>query len=106
MFSALPNLQFSLSAVVVGTVLALIGYLLGNFWDAVVFDPLYGPNGRWVGRSARPLGVFPLVTICSALAVRPLRSLFPMNLKAKASTAPLPNWRARARPNGSTLNNC
>ena len=58
-FSALPNLQFSLSAVVVGTVLALIGYFLGNFWDAVVFDPLYGPNGRWVGRSTRPLGVFP-----------------------------------------------
>lgn len=58
-FSTLPNPQFGLSAVGVGTVLALIGYFLGNFWDALVFDPLYGPNGRWVGRSTRPLGVFP-----------------------------------------------
>ena len=58
-FSALPLLQFSLSAVAVGTVLALIGYFLGNFWDAVVFDPLYGPSGRWIARSTRPLGVFP-----------------------------------------------
>jgi len=58
-FSALPLPQFTLSAVAIGTVLALIGYFLGNFWDAVVFDPLYGPSGRWVGRSTRPLGLFP-----------------------------------------------
>lgn len=58
-FSALSLTQFNLSAVAIGTVLALIGYFLGNFWDAVVFDPLYGPSGRWVGRSTRPLGLFP-----------------------------------------------
>jgi len=58
-FPAIPLLQFTLIAVVVGTVLALIGYYLGNFWDAKVFDPLYGPSGRWIGRTTRPLGLFP-----------------------------------------------
>ena len=58
-FSRLSIPQFSLSAVGIGTVLALIGYFLGNFWDAKVFDPLYGPSGRWIGRSTRPLGLFP-----------------------------------------------
>lgn len=58
-FSHFSSLQFNLSAVVVGTVLAFIGYFLGNFWDAKVFDPLYGPTGRWVGRSERPFGLFP-----------------------------------------------
>lgn len=59
LFSDLPSPQFNLSAVVVGIVLALIGYFLGNFWDAKVFDPLYGPTGRWVGRSTRPFGLLP-----------------------------------------------
>ena len=59
MFSDLPSLQFNLSAVVAGAILALIGYFLGNFWDAKVFDPLYGLRGRWVSRSTRPFGLFP-----------------------------------------------
>ena len=58
-FSRLPSPQFNLSAVVIGTVLAIIGYFLGNFWDAKVFDPLYGLTGRWIGRSTRPFGLFP-----------------------------------------------
>jgi hypothetical protein len=53
----IPYLVFA--AVVVGTVLAPIGYFLGNFWDAIVFDPLYGPSGHWADRNARPLGIFP-----------------------------------------------
>ena len=58
-FSDLPSQQFYLGVVVAGTVLALIGYFLGDFWDATVFDPLYGLNGRWVNRSTRPFGLFP-----------------------------------------------
>lgn len=59
LFSTLPVVQFHLFAVVVGTVTALIGYYLGNFWDDKVFDPLYGLTGRWVERSTRPFGLFP-----------------------------------------------
>lgn len=57
--TGLPTSVSLLMAVTVGTVLALVGYFLGNFWDDKVFDPLYKPGGRWVGRSRRPLGVFP-----------------------------------------------
>ncbi len=55
----LPKPQFYLMTVIAGTVLALIGYFLGNFWDAKVFDPLYGLSGRWLKRDTRPLFVFP-----------------------------------------------
>jgi hypothetical protein len=57
--SGLDRPEFYLMTVVVGTVLALIGYFLGNFWDDKVFDPLYGLAGRWVNRETRPLSVFP-----------------------------------------------
>jgi hypothetical protein len=51
--------ELYLMTVVIGTVLALIGYFLGNFWDDKVFDPLYGLAGRWLNRETRPLSVFP-----------------------------------------------
>jgi hypothetical protein len=58
-FSGLDRPEFYLMTVVIGTVFALIGYFLGNFWDANVFDPLYGLTGRWLNRETRPLSVFP-----------------------------------------------
>jgi hypothetical protein len=58
-FSGLQKPVLYLLIVVVGTVMALIGYFLGNFWDDRVFDPLYGLSGRWVDRETRPLSVFP-----------------------------------------------
>jgi hypothetical protein len=57
--SGLSRPEFYLMTVVVGTIVALIGYFSGNFWDAKVFDPLYGLSGRWVNRETRPLSVFP-----------------------------------------------
>ncbi len=41
-----------------GAVLGLFGYLAGQVWDSVIFDPLYSLSGRWlIGR--RPLLIFP-----------------------------------------------
>jgi hypothetical protein len=57
--SGLQKPLFYLMTVVVGTVVALVGYFLGNFWDDRVFDPLYGLSGRWVNRETRPFSVFP-----------------------------------------------
>lgn len=45
---------FYLMTVVVGTVVAIIGSFLGNFWDDKVFDPLYGLSGRWVNPRNSP----------------------------------------------------
>jgi hypothetical protein len=45
----------------------MVSYFTGNFWDSVVFDPLYGrrvedgtvSTGRWAATSTRPLHLFP-----------------------------------------------
>jgi hypothetical protein len=57
--SGLQKPLFYLVTVVVGTVVALIGYFSGNFWDDRIFDPRYGLSGRWLNRETRPLSVFP-----------------------------------------------
>lgn len=51
--------ELYLITVVAGTVLAMIGYYAGDFWDGMVFDRLYSPSGRWINRDTRPFHVFP-----------------------------------------------
>jgi hypothetical protein len=54
----LPEASLNVLLVVLALLLGLTGYYAGNFWDDRVFDPLYGPGGRWIYRTRRPLGVF------------------------------------------------
>lgn len=53
----LPEASLDVLIVVLALLLGLAGYYAGNFWDDVVFDPLYGSGGKWIGRKRRPLGV-------------------------------------------------
>lgn len=48
-----------LSIVLVATLIGLIGYFGGNFWDSIFFDPRYGPGGKWIGTTRRPYHLFP-----------------------------------------------
>jgi len=66
-----------LATVIGGTILALIGYYLGDFWDHQVFDPLYGRDGHWIGREKRPLGLFPAGADLRRYRSRAIDSVFP-----------------------------
>lgn len=46
-------------AVGIGLLLGLLGYLVADFWDRVVFDAWYGPHGRWLPMARQPLLVLP-----------------------------------------------
>ena len=46
-------------AVGLGLLLGLIGHFAGDFWDHVVFEACYGPQGWWRDSVQRPLLVFP-----------------------------------------------
>lgn len=81
--SALRKPVFYLMIVVVGTVVALIGYFLGNFWDDKVFDRLYGLSGRWVNRETRPLSVFPAGDDLRRARANAIGKLLPNELHGK-----------------------
>lgn len=58
----LPSLSAStlhLLVVIIGTLLGLIGYFAGDFWDSRFFDPRYGIRGKWLRSHTRPFDVFP-----------------------------------------------
>ena len=60
--SLLPGLSgitLHLFIVVVATLLGLIGYFVGDFWDSRFFDPRYGLDGMWLNSHTRPFHVFP-----------------------------------------------
>src|SRR5574341_1241150 len=46
-------------AVGIGLLLGLIGHFAGDFWDRVIFEACYGPQGMWLDLTRRPLLVFP-----------------------------------------------
>jgi hypothetical protein len=56
---AVPPLFIPLAAGIVGTLLSLIGYYAGDFWDSLIFDPRYGVNGSWIERDNRPYHLLP-----------------------------------------------
>ncbi len=53
---ALPCLLAGL----IGFLLGLVGYFSGNFWDSLVFDRLYGINGKWLNTTKNPFYIFPV----------------------------------------------
>ncbi len=58
----LPNLPayvFHLFVVVFGSLLGLIGYFAGDFWDSRFFGPRYGLRGKWLRSHSRPFNIFP-----------------------------------------------
>jgi len=59
LLSAVPVNVIHVFAVGIGLLLGLIGYFAGEFWDRVVFEACYGPQGRWLDSARRPLLVFP-----------------------------------------------
>jgi hypothetical protein len=56
-FSAVPVNLIHVFAVGIGLLLGLIGYFAGDSWD-LLFEMLYGPKGRWLEASHKPLLVF------------------------------------------------
>jgi hypothetical protein len=66
-----------LSGVVLGVLFAVVGYYLGNFWDSVVFDPLYGRDGRWIARETRPLHLCPAGADLRRYRQSAMTALFP-----------------------------
>jgi len=52
-------LAVHLSIVLVATLVGLIGYFGGNFWDSIFFGPRYGLEGKWIHTSRRPYHLFP-----------------------------------------------
>jgi hypothetical protein len=55
---AVPLNLIHLFAVGIGLLLGLIGYFAGDFWDRVVFEAFYGPQGEFLAAARRPL-LFP-----------------------------------------------
>jgi hypothetical protein len=64
-------------AVIFGTLLALIGYYAGNFWDSLLFDPRYGARGLWIDRQTRPYHLFPAGADLSRCRQQAVKALFP-----------------------------
>lgn len=56
-FAAVPVNLIHVFAVGIGLLLGLVGYFAGDAWD-LLFETLYGPKGKWVRTTDRPLLVF------------------------------------------------
>lgn len=60
LLSAVPVSVIHVFAVGIGLLLGLLGYFAGEFWDRVVFEACYGPQGWWLDSAQRPLLIFPV----------------------------------------------
>jgi hypothetical protein len=58
LFPSVPGNLIHVFAVGTGILLGLIGYFAGDSWD-LLFETLYGPNGKWRETEHRPLLVLP-----------------------------------------------
>lgn len=56
-FPAVPANLVHVFAVGLGVLLGLVGYFAGDSWD-LLFEVFYGPKGRWIDASSRPLLAF------------------------------------------------
>lgn len=56
-FPAVPVNLIHVFAVGIGVLLGLVGYFAGDSWD-LLFETLYGPKGKWVGRTDRSFLMF------------------------------------------------
>jgi hypothetical protein len=57
-FAAVPVNLIHVFAVGIGLLLGLVGYFAGDSWD-LLFEMFYGPRGKWVDTTSRPLVAFP-----------------------------------------------
>lgn len=80
---AVPALIRSLLSAILGVPLSLIGYYAGNFWDSSMFDPRYGPSGRWIGRENRPYHLFPAGAGLQRCRQQAAEALFPLDHSSK-----------------------
>ncbi len=74
-----PLLQTGL--IVVSALLALVAYTTGAIWDATIFDPLYGLNGKWLAKRKRPFALFPVGSDLERYRHLAVDALFPTNTK-------------------------
>jgi len=58
LFSSVPLNLIHVFAVGIGVLFGLIGYFAGDSWD-LLFEAFYGPKGKWLEATRRPLLVFP-----------------------------------------------
>jgi hypothetical protein len=58
LFASVPSNLIHVFAVGIGLLLGLIGYFAGDSWD-LLFEMFYGPKGKWLDATGRPLLVFP-----------------------------------------------
>lgn len=58
LFSGVPVNLIHVFAVGIGLLLGLIGHFAGDSWD-LLFEMFYGPKGKWLETSRKPLLVFP-----------------------------------------------
>lgn len=67
-------------AVAIGTglLLGLFGHFAGDLWDRFFFEAGYGPRGRWLDTTSRPLSLFP-----EGAALRKVRSQAAQALKTE-----------------------
>ncbi len=56
-FAAVPVNLIHVFAVGIGVLLGLVGYFAGDSWD-LLFEMFYGPRGKWVDATGRPLLAF------------------------------------------------
>ena len=57
-FPEVPINLIQVFSVGIGLLLGLVGYFAGDSWD-MLFEMFYGPQGRWLDTTGRPLLVFP-----------------------------------------------
>ncbi len=84
LFLPLPLFQSGL--IVVSALLALVAYTTGAIWDATVFDPLYGLNGKWLTKHKRPFVLFPAGSDLERYRHLAVDALLPTNTKRISAT--------------------
>jgi len=62
--------------VIIGTLLGLIGYFAGDFWDSRFFDPRYGLRGKWLHSQTRPFDIFPAGSDLKQYRDKAIQALF------------------------------
>lgn len=78
---SIPAPLFQTGLIVLSALLALIAYTAGAIWDATIFDPLYGLNGKWLTKRKRPFALFPAGSDLERYRHLAVDALLPTNTK-------------------------
>ena len=81
---SIPTWVYHPGIVVISIVFSALIYSLGDIWDTIISDPLYGVSGKWLSTERPPFALFPAgndLKLSRERATATLGPLYPNHIK-------------------------